>query len=132
MFAKKGMVVGKLLTVAALTIGSPAQAQIRMSEGMYTLYNAVVRMMDGLSTHDRRKYEQAVYTALANLDNGEVVRWYSDTSYNHGAVEVAATARLSGRLCRRIYTSVHTEKSQVNDDRWACLNESTNLWEFIK
>jgi surface antigen len=132
MFAKSGMVVGKLLTVAVLTVGSTAHAQIRMSESMYKLYNAIVKMTDGLTTDDRRKYEQAVYTALANLDNGEFVRWYSDDSYNHGIVEVVATAKLSGQTCRRIYTTVITEKSKTAEERWACYNESTKLWEFFK
>ena len=126
------MVVGKLLTVAALTVGSTAHAQIRMSESMYQLYNAFKRMTDSLTSDDRRKYEQAVYTALANLDNGEFVRWYSDDSYNHGIVEVMATARMNGQICRRIYATVITEKSRTNDERWACYNESTKLWEFFK
>jgi surface antigen len=132
MFAKSVMVVGELLTVAALTIGSTAHAQITMSESMYKLFNAIVKMTDGLTTDDRRKYEQAVYTALANLDNGEFVRWYSDDSYNHGIVEVVATAKLSGQTCRRIYTTVITAKSKTTDERWGCYNESTKLWEFFK
>ena len=126
------MVVGKLLTVAALTVGNTAHAQLRMSESVYQLYNAFKRMTDSLTSDDRRKYEQAVYTALANLDNGEFVRWYSDDSYNHGIVEVVATARMNGQICRRIYATVITEKSRTNDERWACYNESTKLWEFFK
>lgn len=126
------MVVGKLLMVGALTVGSVAHAQVRMSESMYMLFNAIVKMTDGLTTDDRRKYEQAVYTALNNLDNGEVVKWYSDSSYNHGAVEIVATARLSGNLCRRLYTTVVTQKDSKNEDRWACYNNSTGLWEFTK
>jgi len=126
------MVVGKLLMVVALTVGNTAHAQLRMSESVYQLYNAFKRMTDNLTSDDRRKYEQAVYTALANLDNGEFVRWYSDDSYNHGIVEVMATARMNGQICRRIYATVITEKSRTNDERWACYNESTKLWEFFK
>lgn len=126
------MVVGKLLMVVALTVGNTAHAQLRMSESVYQLYNAFKRMTDSLTSDDRRKYEQAVYTALANLDNGEFVRWYSDDSYNHGIVEVVATARMNGQICRRIYATVITEKSRTNDERWACYNESTKLWEFFK
>ena len=132
MFAKKGMVLGKLLMAGALIVGNPVHAQLRMSESMYQLYNAFKKMTDGLTSDDRRKYEQAVYTALANLDNGEFVRWYSDDSYNHGIVEVVATARMRGQICRRIYTTVITGKNRLNDDRWACYNESTKLWEFFK
>jgi len=126
------MVVGKLLTVAALTVGSSAQAQSRINENIYQLFNSFKRMTDGVSADDRRKYEQAVYTALANLDNGEFVKWYSDNSYNHGFVEVMATARMNGQVCRRIYATIITEKNRTDDERWACYNESTKLWEFFK
>ena len=126
------MVVGKLLMVAALTVGSSAQAQSRVNENIYQLFNSFKRMTDGVSADDRRKYEQAVYTALANLDNGEFVRWYSDNSYNHGLVEVMATARMNGQVCRRIYATIVTEKKRTDDERWACYNESTKLWEFFK
>lgn len=132
MFAKSVTVVGKLLTAAVLIANTPAQAQIRMTEGMYTLYNAISRMMDGLTTDDRRKYEQAVYSALANLDNGETIKWYSDTSYNHGIVEIVATAQLNGMTCRRIYATVITTRDKTHVERWGCYNESTKLWEFIK
>jgi len=131
MFAKSVMVVGKLLTAAVLIASTPAQAQMRWSESMYTIITSFNRIFNRLSEDDRRKHQQAVYTAVSSLDNGEFVRWYSDDSYNHGIVEIVATARLSGRLCRRVYTTVITEKSKENNEFWGCMDRD-NVWEFHK
>lgn len=134
MLAKSVMVLGKLLTAAALIVSTQVNAQvsIRVPESIWSIKNSLVRMLDGLNEHDRRKHQQAMYTALGNLDNGEVIRWYSDDSYNHGIVEIVMTSRLSGKLCRRVYSEVRTERSRKADEHWACLDESTNMWEFFK
>lgn len=126
------MVVGKLLMAGALIVGSPAQAQLVLNESLYTIYSSINRFFDRLTEDDRRKIQQSVYTALHNLDNGEIIRWYSDTSYNHGIVEVVATAQLSGRLCRRIYITVNTERTTQTFEHWGCYNESTKTWQFHK
>lgn len=131
MFAKNVMVVGKLLTAAALIVSTPAQAQLRWSESAYSIINSFNRMFDRLSEGDQRKHTQAVLTAVGNLDNGEFVRWYSDDSYNHGIVEIVATSQLSGRLCRRVYTTVITEKSRENKEFWGCMG-SDGAWDFHK
>jgi len=131
MFAKSVMVVGKLLTAAVLIVSTPVQAQLRWSESAYSIINSVNRLFGKLSEDDRRKHQQAVYTAVATLDNGEFVRWYSDDSYNHGIVEIMATARLSGRLCRRVYTTVITEKNREDNEFWGCMDKD-NTWHFHK
>ena len=125
------MVVGKLLTAAVLIASTPAQAQMRWSESMYGIITSFNRIFDRLSEDDRRKHQQAVYTAVANLDNGEFVRWYSDDSYNHGIVEIVATAQLSGRLCRRVYSTVITEKRKEFNEFWGCMDRD-NTWHFHK
>jgi len=131
MFAKSVMVVGKLLTAAVLIASTPAQAQMRWSESMYGIITSFNRIFDRLSEDDRRKHQQAVYTAVANLDNGEFVRWYSDDSYNHGIVEIVATAQLSGRLCRRVYSTVITEKRKEFNEFWGCMDRDST-WHFHK
>jgi len=122
------------LTAAALIVSTNVNAQIdiRVPEGVWNVKNSLVRLFDGLSDHDRRKHQQAMYTALSNLDNGEVMRWYSDDSYNHGLVEIVMTQRLSGKLCRRVYAQVNTERRRQAQEHWACLDESTGMWEFFK
>ena len=131
MFAKKGMVVGKLLTAAALIVSTPTEAQLRWSESAYSIINSFNKMFDRMSEGDQRKHTQAVLTAVANLDNGEFVRWYSDDSYNHGIVEIVATSQLSGKLCRRVYSTVVTEKSKENKEYWGCMN-GDGTWDFFR
>ena len=131
MFAKRGMVVGKLLTAAVLIVSTPAEAQLRWSESAYSIINSFNRIFDRLSEGDHRKHTQAVLTAVANLDNGEFVRWYSDDSYNHGIVEIVATSQLSGRLCRRVYSTIVTEKSRENSEYWGCMG-GDGQWSFHK
>ena len=131
MFAKSVMVVGKLLTAAALIVSTPAEAQLRWSESMYGIITSFNRMFDRLSESDKRKHIQTVLTAISNMDNGEIVRWYSDDSYNHGIVEIVATSRLSGRLCRRVYSSIITERRRDDVEYWACM-DSDGTWFFHK
>lgn len=125
------MVVGKLLTAAALIVSTPTEAQLRWSESAYSIINSFNKMFDRMSEGDQRKHTQAVLTAVANLDNGEFVRWYSDDSYNHGIVEIVATSQLSGKLCRRVYSTVVTEKSKENKEYWGCMN-SDGTWDFFR
>jgi surface antigen len=131
MFAKSGMVVGKLLTAAVLIVNTPAHAQLRWSESAYSIINSFNRMFDRLSEGDQRKHMQAVLTAVGNLDNGEFVRWYSDDSYNHGIVEIVATSQLSGRLCRRVYQTIVTEKRRDHSEYWGCMS-GDGQWNFHK
>jgi surface antigen len=130
MFAKKGMVVGKLLTAAALIVSTPVESQLRWSESAYSIINSFNKFFDKLSEGDVRKNTQAILTAVTHLNNGEFVRWYSDDSYNHGLVEIIATSRLSGKLCRRVYSTVWTEKSSENKEFWGCLN-ADGSWSFF-
>ncbi|NBR61500.1 MAG: hypothetical protein EBT86_07585 [Actinobacteria bacterium] len=88
-------------------------------------------MFHGLSESDKRKHIQTVLTAISSMDNGEVVRWYSDDSYNHGIVEIVATSRLSGKLCRRVYSSIITEKIRDDVEYWACMSRD-GTWHFHK
>ena len=133
MFAKSVTVAGKLLMVVALIGNSTAvaQVQIPLPETIFRLSEAFKKIFDPLSADDRRKHHQAVLSAVSTLDNGEVIRWYSDTSYNHGVVEIIMTSQLSGKLCRKIYTSVNTERHKETDQFWGCLN-SDGMWEFFR
>ena len=111
MRVKKAMVAGISLTVALLN--NPAQAQNRTynsaNESFFNLSRIFNKMFDRMSDEDTQKYHGALFTALNNLDNGEVARWYSDTTGNHGTVEIMATMPNGGNLCRRVYVVVFTE-----------------------
>jgi surface antigen len=86
-------------------------------------------MFDKLPDEDMKKHHGALFTALNNLDNGEVARWYSDTTGNHGTVEIMATMPSGGTLCRRVYVNIVTEKGKKNYESWAC-QEANGSWNF--
>jgi surface antigen len=86
-------------------------------------------MFDRMSDEDTQKYHGALFTALNNLDNGEVARWYSDTTGNYGTVEIMATMPNGGILCRRVYVVIVTEKGKKNYESWAC-QEANGSWNF--
>ena len=130
MRVKKAMAVGILSTVALLT--SPVQAQSsynRAYESLFSLSNLFNKMFDKLPDEDMKKHHGALFTALNNLDNGEVARWYSDTTGNYGTVEIMATMPSGGTLCRRVYVVIVTEKGKKNYESWAC-QEANGAWNF--
>ena len=130
MFARSVMVVGKLLTAVALVVSTPAHSQIVVPESVYNLGMALNRLFDRVTEDERTKFQAAIHTALANLDNGEVIKWYSNTSYNHATIEIVGTSQLSGRLCRRFYAEFNTERSTQHFEKWGCYDESTKTWRI--
>ena len=130
MRVKKAMAVGILSTAALLN--NPVQAQSsynRAHESLFNLSNFFNKMFDKLPDEDMRKHHGALFTALNNLDNGEVARWYSDTTGNYGTVEIMATMPNGGQLCRRVYVVIVTEKGKKNYESWAC-QEAKGSWSF--
>ena len=125
------MAVG-ILSTAALLI-NPVQAQNRTynsaNESFFSLSRIFNKMFDRMSEEDTQKYHGALFTALNNLDNGEVARWYSDTTGNHGTVEIMATMPNGGNLCRRVYVNIFTEKGKKSAESWACM-EGNGSWNF--
>jgi surface antigen len=128
------MALGKLLTAALLISTSPAQAQNSTFdsayESLFTLSNIFNRMVDRMNDDEKEKHEQALLTALNNLDNGERVKWYNDATGNHGMVEVMATMNLGGRLCRKLQSSMIIYKSKRFYETTACLEERNGSWSF--
>ena len=133
MHVKRKMVAGILLT-AVLSINTGlARAQNstfnNAVESISRIANAFNQMFDRLSDEDMQKYYGALFTALNNLDNGEVARWYGDRSGNHGTVEIVATLPNGGQLCRRVYVNVVTAKGNKNFESWACM-DGKEQWSF--
>ena len=131
MRVKKAMAVG-ILSTAALLTNTSVQAQSsynRAYESFFNLSNLFNKMFDKLPDEDMKKHHGALFTALNNLDNGEVARWYSDTTGNHGTVEIMATMPNGGQLCRRVYVNIFTEKGKKSAESWACM-EGNSSWSF--
>jgi surface antigen len=133
MHVKRKMALGISLIVAMSINCATALAQNNTFnnawESLYKLGNIFNRMFDTLSEDDMKKHYGALFTALNNLNNGEIAKWYSNTSGNHGTVEVIATMPNGGILCRKVYVNIVTEKSKKHYDSWACM-DGKGEWDF--
>ena len=93
MLVKKATAAGIFLTAGLLV--SPASAQNRTYNNAYesitSLARSLSKVFDKPSEEDTKKYHGALFTAFNNLDNGEIARWYSDSTGNYGTVEITAT-----------------------------------------
>ena len=131
MLVKKATAAGIFLTVGLLI--SPASAQNRTYNNAYesitSLARSLSKIFDRLSEEDTKKYHGALFTALNNLDNGEIARWHSDSTGNYGTVEITATLPNGGQLCRKVYVEILTEKGKKNTEGWACM-EGNGSWTF--
>ena len=133
MRAQRKAVAGILLTAVLLTnpeMGYGQDGTLNYGQQpFYKVSNFLNRLFDLLDEDEMRKHYATLFTALDNLNNGEVARWYSDTSGNHGAVQIAATTISRGQICRRVYVNIVTTRRGSNYESWACLNREGN-WNF--
>ncbi len=140
MLVKSMTELGKLLTAVTLISAFPAQAQswrqttyeseLHPNSSLIILYNHVKSMFGRLNEEDSRMHKQAVYHALNNLDNGEVVTWFNDDRSNFGRVEVVSTVDKNGDMCRRIYSFINVGSNQRSFEEWACYRSDSGVWKF--
>jgi surface antigen len=139
MLAKSMTVLGKLLT-AAIFISNTAyanswdkpvyQTEVYSTSGPALIFNAYRNLFSRLNKEDSLKHQQAVFHALNRLDNGEVTTWYSYDGYHTGQVQVMATTKLNGDMCRRLYSVITLKSDQRSFEEWACYKTNTNTWVF--
>lgn len=132
------MVLGKLLTFTifinchAQSWESPSREDyVRSDTVPSVLFNVWNTFSMRIKESDRQKHEQAVYYALENLDNGETIKWLNPQTNSSGQIQIAVTWMNGGLSCRRIYSSIRTEKFNKSFSDTACYNPSTNVWRFL-
>lgn len=138
MRVKNMMVLGKLCLILVST-NSYAQSWIspinqnwsRSETFLGFAYNISKHFSTRLSKEDSALHTQAVYHALENLDNGELVQWYNDRSDSHGRVRIVYTWQGSGNICRRVFSWVRFAENARNFEDTACYNMNTKTWNFV-
>ena len=86
-----------------------------------------------LKKQEKLKHKEAVYFALNNLKNGEIVSWYSEKRPNvNGKVRVIMTYPRSGETCRtyQAYIKVNGKERHMTNN--ACKYIGTASWSFYK
>ena len=138
MLAKNLMAAGKLCLILVVSSNCYAQSWTRPLFQDWTpdsgivgmLYNAAQYHTTKLNGRDQDYHTQAVYHALNNAENGELVEWFSDRSDSMGKVQIAMTWSSNGDICRRLH---HYVRSGSRDRAWgetACTQGNTNRWVF--
>jgi surface antigen len=84
-----------------------------------------------VSAQDTVLHGQAVYHALNNLENGEVVEWYNDARGSHGKAFVVVTYPARAGQCRRVYSYMRINRNSYSYTDTACLDNNRRTWTFV-
>ena len=84
-----------------------------------------------LKPEDQALHSQAVYHALNNLENGELVEWFNDRTDAQGKARIVYTYPGNGDVCRRVHSWVRFGADSRSYEDTACFNASINNWNFI-
>lgn len=85
-----------------------------------------------LDDESQRLHEQAMFLALENAKNGELVSWQNRKGTESGRIKVVATNAVQGGVCRRVLVELSVGRNVRNLNETACINFSTNNWHFIQ
>lgn len=89
--------------------------------------------MHKLPKEDQLKQEQAVFFALDNSNEGDVVEWYGNKDLNsHGKVMIAMTYPQGGGYCRVVLSQINYKDKTRDFKETACRNGPDNRWRFIR
>lgn len=84
-----------------------------------------------VSSKDAELHGQAVYHALNNLENGEVVEWYNDARGSHGKAMVVLTYPARAGQCRRVHSYMRINHNSYSYTDTACLDNNRRTWTFV-
>lgn len=138
MLVKSMMVLGKLSLILAFTnsyaqswVAPTNQTWIRSESLVGFAYNISRHFTTKLSKEDMALHTQAVFHALENLENGELVEWYNDRSDSQGKARIVYTWQGSGNICRRVHSWVRFRENAKNFEDTACYNVDIKSWKFV-
>ena len=95
-------------------------------------YNFIRNNMGKLSKQDQKKQAQAVYFALDNLEEGNVVAWHTMKDDTHGFVKVVASYPHGGGYCRVVFTQIQKKDRARDFKETACKDVAYRGWQFIR
>lgn len=83
-----------------------------------------------LPKEDQLRQEQAVFFALDNSEEGEVIEWYGEND-SSGKVSVVMSYPQGGGYCRVLFSQINYKQKVRDFKETACRNGSTN-WTFLR
>ena len=149
MFVKNLTVVGKLFTILIslllISCGSTTDnkynsksAYLSTEDNYYSGAHPVTLASNffkykffSLSTEDKKRQQQAVFYALDNLHEGEIIRWHNDDKNTFGKIKVVSSYPQGSGYCRVIFSQI-SKKGKIRDFKeTACKDTSYDGWLFI-
>lgn len=150
MFAKNLTVVGKLCIILSSLLlfacSSTKQSSLnsestfksvesdfeQTGHAVNLIYNSIKSKHFSLTKQDQIKQMQAVFFALDNAEEGQVVSWVNGKNDTFGLVKVVSSYPHGSGYCRVIFTQI-SKKGKVRDfSETACKDVAYNGWQFVR
>lgn len=120
-------------TYDSLSTQRPVVSSYSSADSLFTLaYNLGKYKYYGLGREDKIKQQEAVFFALDNLDNGQVVEWYSEDTDAQGIVRPIMSYPQNSGYCRKIQTLIIKGNKSREFLETACTGTGHNGWRFIR
>ena len=111
----------------------PAVRNYHPGANIYALtYNLIKYNHYGLTQEEKMKQQQAVFHALNNTQNGDLVEWYNVENNSKGQVKVIQTYPQGSGYCRTVYSMITKNNSSRNFNETACKEAGHEGWRFIR
>lgn len=85
-----------------------------------------------LNKEEKKMHEFAVFFALTNMENGNIVSWYSKKRLAAGKVRVIHSYEISGGYCRTYQAYIKLNGKERHTTNNACKSIGTPSWSFYK
>jgi len=121
-------------TYVSHSVGSSANNSYQANTSyVTTVTNFFKWQMHKLPKEDQLKQEQAVFFALNNSDEGEVIQWYGNQDEgSHGKVSIAMTYPQGSGYCRVVFSQINYKGKTRDFKETACRNGPDQRWRFIR
>ena len=86
--------------------------------------------LTGFSSREQKQHKDAVYFALDNAEDFEVVSWYSDKRNAGGKIRVVFTHPVNAGICRDYQVQLHIKKRVRAKTLTACKHIGSLGWSF--
>ena len=85
-----------------------------------------------LKKEEKKMHESAVFFALSNTQNGQIVSWYSKKRLAAGKVRVIHSYPISGGYCRTYQSYIKVNGKERHMTNNACKYIGSPSWSFYK
>ena len=86
----------------------------------------------GMNADDKQKQQEAVFYALNNADNGEVVEWYNEKANTYGKVKPVQSYPQGSGYCRTLFSLISVKNKTRTFTETACVEGGHEGWRFIR